>query len=719
MNSRNDSVKNLSYSMVIDSRKKINIRRDRVFKKVEPRINYQWVDDTTVSNCYKCDVSFTMFSRKHHCRSCGKIFCYYCSTKKIVIRLTNKSKKPEYFSIYNYIPYAGESELERVCDSCHEKISALNKLCKIIKIFELAKLNLQDYYVIAQVNKTWNRVALHYFSVFREIQYKLPTDIFTNREKEILWINKNFLAGHSKWLAKLILSLDKTSKQKSDEVVRLLYKQRNCSCWTLMCGRSCKNTFTPEDSIICLPSTQNNVCIRKYLVSALEATTILELVCYLPFLVYNLRFSDNIENSPLPIFLIERAKKDKIILNYLYWELTCQSNCEKNGTKYLEIKNIILDSLRETQIKELKKGEKIILKITEKFHLKINKKIVRELEEFIEDENLEKDPIYLPINPVLKCKKMNIKMSKIKNSSNRPIIIPCQVDSRLRKNLEYKLMYKKEDVRKDQLIMNIITLMNKILKDEENLDLFITRYNILPINENEGFIEIITNASTIHDIKDKLKFSIQNFIIENSQNLPINQIRYRFMKSCAAYCVISYLLGFGDRHLENIMITKSGLLFHIDYGFILGQEPKYMAPEIRITPQMVDAMGGLQSKYYKKFKEICTKAYNCLRRHADLFVVMLSTLANATPPIDDGKFTISHIKDQVIKRFIPGENYDDAKLMFNSKVSESSITAYGNLTIDLWHGTGNTEIHLKDIDDKHKGLLSSAYDITNYIWKKS
>lgn len=52
------------------------------------------------------------------------------------------------------------------------------------------------------------------------------------------------------------------------------------------------------------------------------------------------------------------------------------------------------------------------------------------------------------------------------------------------------------------------------------------------------------------------------------------EYRQRFNNSVAFYCVASLLLGLGDRHRGNMLITSTGSFFHIDLEFALGEEAK-------------------------------------------------------------------------------------------------------------------------------------------------
>jgi phosphatidylinositol 3-kinase len=235
-------------------------------------------------------------------------------------------------------------------------------------------------------------------------------------------------------------------------------------------------------------------------------------------------------------------------------------------------------------------------------------------------------------------------------------------------------------------------MMDLIIYRELNLELNLVNYAILPLDENSGFVEMVQNAHTIYNIHEKRKFTIQNFIIEHNGSVPIEILRQRFVKSCAGYCVISYLLGIGDRHLDNIMITEDGYLFHIDYSFILGYDPKIItknafgSSEIRLTGDMIDMMGGMESKHYHTFKELCNKCYNCLRQHSNLFYILLNMLNNYRPEID-GKdaFHKRIIEKHIVEKFIPFENNYEAKIHINTKLSHTTHQSLGNTISDFFH----------------------------------
>ena len=39
----------------------------------------EWISDYDSDKCMICDLPFTLFFRRHHCRKCGKCVCSYCA----------------------------------------------------------------------------------------------------------------------------------------------------------------------------------------------------------------------------------------------------------------------------------------------------------------------------------------------------------------------------------------------------------------------------------------------------------------------------------------------------------------------------------------------------------------------------------------------------------------------------------------------------------------
>ncbi|KAJ1412143.1 kinase-like domain-containing protein [Ochromonadaceae sp. CCMP2298] len=75
-------------------------------------------------------------------------------------------------------------------------------------------------------------------------------------------------------------------------------------------------------------------------------------------------------------------------------------------------------------------------------------------------------------------------------------------------------------------------------------------------------------------------------------------IRSEFGKTLAASSIFGYILGIGDRHLENILLDKSGAVVQIDFGVCFGIGTSVLAvPELipfRLTPQLLGALGPLE-----------------------------------------------------------------------------------------------------------------------------
>jgi len=166
------------------------------------------------------------------------------------------------------------------------------------------------------------------------------------------------------------------------------------------------------------------------------------------------------------------------------------------------------------------------------------------------------------------------------------------------------------------------------------------------------------------------------------------EVMATYVKSCAGYCVITYLLGVGDRHLDNILLHQNGHLLHCDYSFILGQDPKTYLP-MRITEEMIKGFGGRDSDNFAKFLVFTGAAFITLRRHNNIHS-LLSHINNMVHA-GMGDLSINQPPEEAILamrgRFRLDLSDDDA-MAYIEDVVEKSITSKMWRAVDVMHSLG-------------------------------
>lgn len=92
-----------------------------------------------------------------------------------------------------------------------------------------------------------------------------------------------------------------------------------------------------------------------------------------------------------------------------------------------------------------------------------------------------------------------------------------------------------------------------------------------------------------------------------------------FFKEALSWIVynISVLVYKDNCENDLVSVLHPGKLFHIDFGYILGRDPKPLPPPMKLNKEMVEGMGGTQSEQYQEFRKQCYTAFLHLRRWGD------------------------------------------------------------------------------------------------------
>jgi hypothetical protein len=256
---------------------------------------------------------------------------------------------------------------------------------------------------------------------------------------------------------------------------------------------------------------------------------------------------------------------------------------------------------------------------------------------------------------------------------NKPKLVTL-VDSLGRKHKQ--LVKGKDDLRQDAVMQQFFRICNAFFQDAKptaTRNLSIRTYFALPFSPSSGLLEWIDNTESLdefiadgnrrymsarravmvklHDLQTKREGWNENVSLREKRKVfeacvkelgaprmsrvflrrfqdpgKWFEARLAYTRSVAVNSMAGHIIGLGDRHLSNILVSKSSAeLIHIDLGIAFEQGKLLRTPEqvpFRLTRNMVDAMGA--SGVEGVMRRCCEEVLRVMRKHKEPIVTVLS-----------------------------------------------------------------------------------------------
>ncbi|KAF0991562.1 hypothetical protein HZS_3521 [Henneguya salminicola] len=237
-----------------------------------------------------------------------------------------------------------------------------------------------------------------------------------------------------------------------------------------------------------------------------------------------------------------------------------------------------------------------------------------------------------------------------------------------------------DDLRQDYLAYQFLKKCRDIWKSE-NISVWVRPYCVVITESQAGIIEAITDAVSIHQIKSRTGYNLEEYFRNeygnNSESYSL--AKKEFIRSLAGYSLFQYIFQVKDRHNGNILLDLEGHIIHIDFGFILGQSPKNISFEsspFKMSYDFLEVMEGSRSDFFLYFKSLMYLGFMALRKHMDELMMLVDIMK-----IGD-KLSCLGKKGQAVEslknRFHMDLKDDQVKILMEKLISQSvnSITTF-------------------------------------------
>lgn len=502
----------------------------------------------------------------------------------------------------------------------------------------------------------------------------------TEQDKSVLWRRRGDCLTRPNSLPKLLQAVKWNCKDDVIEIYNLLYQ------WP---------EIKPIVAMELLHSVHTDIEVRNFAVKCLDAKMKDEEVQqYLLQLVQTLKNEPYYDNQ-LSRFLLRRAFTSQRIGFDLYWHLKSEIKSTKHKFRF----GLMLEAFCAgigPQLKDLIKQVELVEKLSVLAQTIKNtpNNITLIKSSYLHDVLSKSDyqetlsNFTSPLNRSHIFGRIDASHCRILSSAKRPLYLrwtnACEYSEYYGKSFD--LIFKHgDDLRQDMLTIQILRLMDIIWKNEA-MDFKMLIYDCYSTGSKTGFIEVIKDALTLFKIqrdggfKDQYQINptrLLKWISDNNPGEKLDTAIDAFTRSCAGYCVATFILGIGDRHPDNIMVNKEGKLFHIDFGHFLGHfKKKYGIKRERVAFVFTEdfakvitrgAMVPAETMEFQKFRKLCEDAYIIIRRYSHLIINLVMLMLPSDMPELQSVEDIMYLR----KTLAIDETEERAREFFRNQFDES------------------------------------------------
>ncbi|WZH39701.1 Phosphatidylinositol 4-kinase [Fusarium acuminatum] len=469
-----------------------------------------------------------------------------------------------------------------------------------------------------------------------------------------------------------------------------------------------------------LPAYQDHPFVIQYAMRALESHSVDVTFFYVPQIVQSLRY-DSL--GYVKRYILETAQFSQLFAHQIIWNMKANSYKDDDAQVPDEIKPT-LDTVMAQMIDEFATEDRVFFErefaffdeVTDisgklKPYIKLSKpEKTQKIEEELRKIKVEVG-VYLPSNPDGVVIGIDRKSGKaLQSHAKAPYMATfriqknkggvSEVDEMMEENdgeghgtpertvevWQSAIFKVGDDCRQDVLALQMIAAFRGIFHDV-GLDVYVFPYRVTATAPGCGVIDVLPNSISRDMLGREAVNGLYDYFISkygNENSLRFQRARSNFVKSMAAYSVISYLLQFKDRHNGNIMIDDAGHILHIDFGFCFDIAPggvKFERAPFKLTTEMVAVMGGsMEHQSFKAFEELCIKAFLASRQYCEklsqIVLLMMDSGLDCFKPE-----SVKHFRERFVLDKSEREAANFMKHLIKTSYSSYSTSVYDHFQL--------------------------------------